>query len=240
MAKQITYGDDSRDLPNRLRDARDRDTGGVIRTTDRFGQFRARRITDRDPARIVPPSMVIPPENVIPNNDIDPGPGVVLQYPDGLQVAAGGPDFIDENGRESNHGERRGYPGFDTFFRQFGPDDQFGTADDPAVYVHSHVADFAFTFRDMRGPIGADNLIMGPWLPKNFIRSLALNTDKGNPFRGRVAPTRKNVPVSIARRSFTWLSGSISPISSRNSVPPSASSTSPGFVPTAPVNAPFS
>ena len=58
--------------------------------------------------------------------------------------------------------------------------------------------------------------------------------------RGRVPPTRKNVPVSIARRSFTWLSGSISPISSRNSVPPSASSTRPGLVPTAPVNAPFS
>ena len=37
------------------------------------------------------------------------------------------------------------------------------------------------------------------------------------------------MPVSSTRSSFTWLSGSISPISSRNSVPPSASSMSPGL-----------
>src|SRR5262245_42155957 len=75
-----TYGDDARDRPKRLRDAKDRETGGVIRTTDRFGQFKTRRITDRDPATLVPPSQMIPPENVDPNPDLDPGPGVSLQF----------------------------------------------------------------------------------------------------------------------------------------------------------------
>ena len=50
----------------------------------------------------------------------------------------------------------------------------------------------------------------------------------------------RTCPLSSTRRSFTWLSGSISPISSRKSVPPSASSMRPGLVPTAPVKAPFS
>src|SRR5712692_8128723 len=58
--------------------------------------------------------------------------------------------------------------------------------------------------------------------------------------RWRVLPTRKKARVSSARKSLTWLSGSISPISSRNSVPPSASSMSPGLTLTAPVKAPFS
>jgi hypothetical protein len=58
--------------------------------------------------------------------------------------------------------------------------------------------------------------------------------------RARVPPTRKKLLVSSARSNLTWLSGSISPISSRNRVPPSASSMSPGFIPAAPVNAPRS
>ena len=63
---------------------------------------------------------------------------------------------------QSNKGERRGFPGFDTFFRQAGPDDQFGTSDDPARYVHEHVGDFAFTFKEIRGPIGNDTADHGP------------------------------------------------------------------------------
>ena len=45
---------------------------------------------------------------------------------------------------------------------------------------------------------------------------------------------------SIARRSFTWMSGGISATSSRKIVPPSAISKAPGFSFTEPVNAPFS
>jgi hypothetical protein len=181
-----TYGDESENLPKRLRDGEDKEMGGVIRASDRFGEFKARRITDRDPTALVPPVINVPPGNITLAANQNP----FTQFPNGVNVAAGGPDEIPAQGRQSNKGERRGYPGFDTFFRQAGPDDQFGTADDPARYVHEHVSDFKFTFRAFRGPIGNDNMIMGPWLPKNFIRSVALNTDRANPFRGRVAPTQ--------------------------------------------------
>jgi len=53
-------------------------------------------------------------------------------------------------------------------------------------------------------------------------------------------PTRSNSRVSRTRRSFAWTPGASSPTSSRKSVPPSASSSFPGFETTAPVNAPRS
>jgi hypothetical protein len=53
-------------------------------------------------------------------------------------------------------------------------------------------------------------------------------------------PTRSNSDSWMARRSLTCISTGISPISSRNRVPPSASSKRPGLELVAPVNAPFS
>ena len=53
-----------------------------------------------------------------------------------------------------------------------------------------------------------------------------------------LAPTRRTVRVSIARRSFGCSAIGISPISSRKSVPPFASSKTPLRFDTAPVNAP--
>ena len=55
-----------------------------------------------------------------------------------------------------------------------------------------------------------------------------------------VPPTRRRVRRSSTRSSFTCSMGLISPISSRNSVPPLASSISPSFWARASVNAPFS
>ncbi len=55
-----------------------------------------------------------------------------------------------------------------------------------------------------------------------------------------VAPIRSTIPSCRTRRSFTWAAGGSSPISSRNSVPPSASSKRPGLDSTAPVKAPRS
>jgi len=88
-------------------------------------------------------------------------------------------------------GERRGFPGFDTLFRQRGGDDILGTADDPARYVHERILDFRFAFKDFRGPVSTSGStqILGPWLPKNFIVNVALTRDRANPFRGRVAAT---------------------------------------------------
>ena len=53
-------------------------------------------------------------------------------------------------------------------------------------------------------------------------------------------PSRSITPVSSTRSSFAWASGPRSPTSSRNSVPPSASSKRPMRRSVAPVNAPRS
>ena len=53
-------------------------------------------------------------------------------------------------------------------------------------------------------------------------------------------PTRLKVFSSRKRNSFACSSGTISPISSRNTVPPSADSIRPRFCRSAPVNAPRS
>lgn len=163
-----TYGDDAKRLPRRLRDASDLEYGGTIPATDRFGNFAHRRIQDKKPSPLKPP------------------------------------------------GERLGFPGMDTFFRQLGPDNISGpvptdgatpastaahvanlgvvqlgqNSDDPAAYVHEKILGFKFGFKDLRGPPTTTTQILGPWLPKNFIRSVALTPDRGNPFRGRVAPSR--------------------------------------------------
>src|SRR5713226_2262022 len=56
----------------------------------------------------------------------------------------------------------------------------------------------------------------------------------------RVPPSRSNSPSCRTRRIFGWVTGERSATSSRNSVPPSASSKRPSLRPAAPVNAPFS
>ncbi len=57
---------------------------------------------------------------------------------------------------------------------------------------------------------------------------------------GSVPPTRSNRPSWSTRRSFACIPMGMSPISSRNSVPPWASSNRPFFWRSAPVNAPRS
>lgn len=58
--------------------------------------------------------------------------------------------------------------------------------------------------------------------------------------RGRTLPRRVTSRVSMTRSSLTCVDSGISPTSSRNSVPPSAASSSPSLLLVAPVNAPFS
>ena len=57
---------------------------------------------------------------------------------------------------------------------------------------------------------------------------------------GSLPPTRSIVCSCSARSSFAWMEALSSPISSRNKVPPAASSNFPFFCATAPVNAPLS
>ena len=55
---------------------------------------------------------------------------------------------------------------------------------------------------------------------------------------GRGLPTGRISPSCSARSNLTWKAGEVSPISSRNSVPPSACWNRPMRVSVAPVNAP--
>jgi hypothetical protein len=166
-----SFGDKARRLPKRLRDASDKEYGGTIRATDRYGDFEHKRIEDEKPARFIP------------------------------------------------EGERLGFPGNDTFFRLAGPDNVVGPlptsdpagiqkdgqavfqpnrgrvklrqpSDDPSRYINERVLDFRFAYKEIRGPANTDTTILGPWLPRNFIRAQALLSDRGNPFRGRVAPSK--------------------------------------------------
>ena len=130
-----TWGDRSQDLPLRLRDARNRDFGGV----QPGSEGTPRRHRGRDPVGLAPP------------------------------------------------GEDRGIPDFDNFFRQAGGDNIIGTADDPARYANQRILGHRFALVDRPGGGGQRTAVLGPWLPKNELRALALTADRANPFRGRIA-----------------------------------------------------
>ncbi|MEM7410802.1 MAG: DUF1302 family protein [Myxococcota bacterium] len=132
-----TYGNGARRLPERLRDARDPDFGGVV-----------------------------------------PGP----EGPVDRHLSRRPTPFAPE-------GERRGIPEFDSFFRQAGGDNRLGTADDPGRYASAALLDYQFALREFRGPDSQGTQVLGPWLPRNLVRSVALNADRANPFRGRIPPT---------------------------------------------------
>ena len=114
--------------------------------------------------------------------------------PDFAGVVAGPEPPVDRHvGREpvpfAPTGERRGIPEFDSFFRQAGGDNRPGTPDDPGRYASQHLLDYRFALREFKGPDSQGTQVLGPWLPRNVVRSIALNTDRANPFRGRIPPT---------------------------------------------------
>jgi hypothetical protein len=77
--------------------------------------------------------------------------------------------------------------------------------------------------------------------PPSRGRAFVAATTRTSTLRSLVSPTRRMVLSCSTRRSFTWSSIGSSPISSRKSVPPSASSKSPRLSASrlASVNAPF-
>ena len=83
--------------------------------------------------------------------------------------------------------------------------------------------------RDRRDPSGSGRR------PPRAIRSLAVAaTTRTFTWKARSSPTRRTSPESSTRSSRTCMAGDISPISSRNSVPPLAASNSPMREVTAP------
>jgi hypothetical protein len=69
---------------------------------------------------------------------------------------------------------------------------------------------------------------------------LVAETMRTSTLTGRLPPTGSTWPSWMARSSFTCAAGGSSPTSSRNSVPPEASTNLPVCFSVAPVNAPFS
>ncbi len=194
MLKSVnTYGNDSKRLPQRLRDAKDQDYSGVIKT-------------DRDVPRI---------------QDDRPSPFAVLQVIPNLPTGDAGFDktWIKQNdglGYDPNLAEspnnrpfitivrkREGFPGFDTLFANRGADAELGVNpdtgvnDDPAHYTFLPVEGYLWTFRSKKGPDGGTGrtLVMGPWLPKNTIKTMGTLADRANPFRGIQPATRNGLAV---------------------------------------------
>ena len=191
MRSVNTYGDRAKRLPQRLRDAMDQDYAGVIETAPDVP-----RIADKRPSTFAA-------LQVIPN------------------VPTGDPSFdatwIKQNagaGFDPNLAEapdnrpfitivrkREGFPGFDTLFASRGADAELGVNpdtgmnDDPAHYTFEPVIDYLWAMRSKKGPDGGTGrtLIMGPWLPKNFIKTYGTLHDRANPFRGILTPTRNGL-----------------------------------------------
>jgi hypothetical protein len=157
-----TYGDFSNRLPTSLRDARDTEYGGTQPAEDLFGNFEHPRISDKKPAPI----------------ELD------CRYENATAT--------DRDGNPHTRcipAEREGYPDFDTFFRVAGHDNVIGNDNDPGRYYLAHALDYHFAYKAFDGPDSSpatNTQRVGPWLPRNFIRSIALNPDRANPFRGRV------------------------------------------------------
>jgi hypothetical protein len=90
----------------------------------------------------------------------------------------------------ASEGERRGIPDYDIFFRQAGADNVHGTADDPGRYANAGILDYRFALKEFRGAESTGpTQVLGPWLPKNRILSVAMGLDRANPFRGRIPST---------------------------------------------------
>jgi hypothetical protein len=200
MRSADSYGDRANKLPRRLANARDEDYGGVIEANQ---QTVPPGTPLRNPDNRVSPLGVF---ETVDNPICRPG-----------QTPGASPDFCYNPGQPTTPAnrptkldvrDRKGFPGFDTLGRLQGADAILGPNvlqpytrsatevvtdpdDDPFTYLFEPIEDFRWTFRDKRGPFGSTGrtLSMGPWLPKNFVQSLAVLSDRGNPFRGVRTPT---------------------------------------------------
>jgi hypothetical protein len=227
MRSVNTYGDRAKRLPQRLRDARDPEYGGVIRTGGGVIPQEVPRIQNERPStwaqlQVVPNqlqgdpsdptnSALWTPDQALFNNTWIKNvavsvPGTVRGFNPALPESIYNRPFI------TIVRDREGFPGFDTLYKTRGADailadNPFGHSltepgvtvtsnDDPATYTFAPVEDYLWTFREKKGPDGGTGrtMIMGPWLPKNFIRSIGTLRDRANPFRGITPPTRNSLP----------------------------------------------
>src|SRR5262245_58234454 len=191
MRSADAFGDRANKLPKRLADAVDEDFGGQI---------------DANQQRVPPGT---PPRNPHLQRVSPLGVFETVQTPTctGNQIPGQSPAFCTTNPPTPTPAntptplavvKRVAFTGSDTPANQQGADailgpnnNQHTGNDDPFHYLFEPIEDFRWTFRNKKGPTGGTGrtLTMGPWLPKNFIKSLAVLSDRGNPFRGARTPT---------------------------------------------------
>jgi hypothetical protein len=200
MRSADTYGNRAKKQPRRLADAVDEDFGGQI---DANQQSDPPGIPVRNFDRRVSPLGVFRTvQNTTCGAGQPPGRSPEFCFNPNLPIT------VENKPTRLVVRKRKGFPGFDTLADLEGADAILGPNtlqpfalgpnqvvaspdDDPFTYLFESIQDFRWNFRDKRGPLGGTGrtLILGPWLPKNFVRSLAVLSDRGNPFRGPRTPT---------------------------------------------------
>jgi hypothetical protein len=209
-----TYGNDAKRLPQRLRDAKDQDYGGVIATgtptvphevtrisNDRPAPWAVLRVIRNEPVGGTVPAQWTPDQALFNNtwikNTCQVPPGIGFQPTCAFGPGPWNREFI------TIVEDRQGFPGLDTLFRTRGADAELGANqdtgvnDDPANYTFEPVLNHLWALRSKKGPDGGAGrtMVMGPWLPKNSIRSLGTLSDRANPFRGITPPVRNGLPL---------------------------------------------
>jgi hypothetical protein len=181
------YGNDAQRLPDRISNARkygliasidpflverDPDTGEVTRTID-YADRRRRIRGDLDERSIVYGAER--PET----------PGGV----GGLEVGNMHPHRV---------GSWWHVPVFsEFFFPSPGPDDVWGTADDPGFYTLENFLDYRFALKRLEGNIGGiSSDVLGPYRPRDQIPLPGALRDRANPFRGPCPTDAAGMPVN--------------------------------------------
>ena len=182
------YGKHAGRLPRHLRDARNANYAGSEAAVDRFGQHSVLRHPDRSPTRIGPDCSA-PPADAFSESPCVPG---------SRQGYPGSDWLFTQRGADAVAGEvSTGIVGarLNPVTRQQSEALRAGvsprSSDDPARLAMREMLGFSFALQEVPGAAGGERStrVLGPWLPGQEVRSLALHFDVPNPLRGRVAPT---------------------------------------------------
>ena len=210
MKSVNTYGNRSKRLPQRLRDAQDQDYGGVIAVADDVQRIADQRPSPFGVLQVIPnvprggpdPSQWTQEELIFNDTWIKQNP---VAFPGFGSLGTGYNPSQPESPTNRPYITivrlREGFPGFDTLYQTVGADAELGVNpdtgvdDDPANYTFDPVDDYLWAFRSKKGPDGGTGrtLIMGPWLPRNTIRTFGTLSDRASPFRGVLTPTRNGL-----------------------------------------------
>ena len=182
------YGNRSRQLPRRLRDARNADYAGTVAAPNRQGEASIPRHPDARPVRVAPDCRAAPAGPLTQSSCV---PGSRQGYPgmDWMFVQRGA-DGVAGNVETGIVGARLNrVTGNPSEAHLAGVPER--SSDDPARLATRGIANASFALQGGSGGFGGTHgtRILGPWRPEEEVRSLALHAQIPNPLRGRVVPT---------------------------------------------------